>query len=226
MNAKDKKRRIEMEKIFDLNNPVWKFIGNLWDFFVLSVLTVLCSLPVVTAGAALTALYYVTLKMASDEEGKVVPQFWQAFRGNLRQVTPAWILLLLIGAVLGIDFLYGLTGGTNFASAMLIVSGICLVLYGCVLLMSLVLFARVRNTTRNILMMAGAMAVRNFLPAFSAFLVMLAFVLVGLFVFWPVLLVTPGLPAYLSSRLYNRILQKYGFSLDLVDEEEDSSFSN
>ena len=125
-----------MEKIFDLNNPVWKFIGNLWDFFVLSVLTVLCSLPVVTAGAALTALYYVTLKMASDEEGKVVPQFWQAFRGNLRQVTPAWILLLLIGAVLGIDFLYGLTGGTNFASAMLIVSGICLVLYGCVLLMS------------------------------------------------------------------------------------------
>ena len=56
-----------MEKIFDLNNPVWKFIGNLWDFFVLSVLTVLCSLPVVTAGAALTALYYVTLKMASDE---------------------------------------------------------------------------------------------------------------------------------------------------------------
>ena len=40
-------------KFFSLENPVWKFIGNLADFFILSCLWYLCSLPVVTAGAAL-----------------------------------------------------------------------------------------------------------------------------------------------------------------------------
>lgn len=49
-------------KFFSLENPIWKFIGNLADFFLLSCLWYLCCLPVVTAGAATTALYYVTLK--------------------------------------------------------------------------------------------------------------------------------------------------------------------
>ena len=48
-------------KFFSLENPIWKFIGNLADFFLLSCLWYLCCLPVVTAGAATTALYYVTL---------------------------------------------------------------------------------------------------------------------------------------------------------------------
>ena len=49
-------------KFFSLENPIWKFIGNLADFFLLSCLWYLCCLPVVTAGTATTALYYVTLK--------------------------------------------------------------------------------------------------------------------------------------------------------------------
>ena len=49
-------------KFFSLENPIWKFIGNLADFFLLSCLWYLCCLPVVTAGAATTALYYVTFK--------------------------------------------------------------------------------------------------------------------------------------------------------------------
>ena len=37
-------------KFFSLENPIWKFIGNLADFFLLSCLWYLCCLPVVTAG--------------------------------------------------------------------------------------------------------------------------------------------------------------------------------
>ena len=62
-------------KFFSLENPIWKFIGNLADFFLLSCLWYLCCLPVVTAGAATTALYYVTLKMARGQEGQLIPAF-------------------------------------------------------------------------------------------------------------------------------------------------------
>ena len=49
-------------KFFSLENPIWKFIGNLADFFLLSCLWYLCCLPVVTAGAATTALVLRYLK--------------------------------------------------------------------------------------------------------------------------------------------------------------------
>ena len=41
-----------MRHLFDLDSPVMSALSTLLDFFVLSILTLLCSLPVVTAGAA------------------------------------------------------------------------------------------------------------------------------------------------------------------------------
>ena len=53
----------------------------------------------------------------------------------------------------------------------------------------------------------------------SAIIMTAAIFLVGLFVFWPLLLIAPGLSAYLNSYLYNRILEKYGLNLpDLSDQ--------
>ena len=40
-----------MRHLFDLDSPVMSALSTLLDFFVLSILTLLCSLPVVTAGA-------------------------------------------------------------------------------------------------------------------------------------------------------------------------------
>ena len=48
-------------KFFNVDNPVWRFVGNLADFFVLSVLWALCCLLFVTFVASTTALYYVTM---------------------------------------------------------------------------------------------------------------------------------------------------------------------
>ena len=81
-------------KFFSLENPVWKFIGNLADFFILSCLWYLCSLPVVTAGAAASAVYYVTLKMSRDQEGELVRSFFKSFRQNLKP-----------GCLLGVGYL-------------------------------------------------------------------------------------------------------------------------
>ena len=46
-----------MRHLFDLDSPVMSALSTLLDFFVLSILTLLCSLPVVTAGASWCALY-------------------------------------------------------------------------------------------------------------------------------------------------------------------------
>ena len=90
-------------KFFSLENPIWKFIGNLADFFLLSCLWYLCCLPVVTGGAATTALYYVTLKMARGQEGQLIPAFFHSFKQNLKQATALWVGYLAVGILLVLD---------------------------------------------------------------------------------------------------------------------------
>ncbi len=206
-----------MPNFFNIDNPIWKFIGNLWDFFVLSVLWLVCSIPIVTIGASTTALYYVTLKMASDQEGKLWQQFFHSFRQNWKEATVIWLGLLAVGIVLGIDLFYGLTGGTNLASAVLVFAVVAGALYLCLLSFVFPLLARVDNKPMAVVKMAGGMLTQNFLPILAGVMVMAGFVLVGLFVFKLILLVVPALPAWINSRMYNRILERY--HLNLVDQD-------
>ena len=48
----------------------------------------------------------------------------------------------------------------------------------------------------------------------AALMVTVAFFAVGVFVFWPVLLVAPGLASYCNAFLFNRIFDKYGMTLE------------
>ena len=57
-----------MAKLFDYNNPVWRFMGKLADLFFLTIVWAICSIPIVTIGATTSALYYVVLKMVKNHE--------------------------------------------------------------------------------------------------------------------------------------------------------------
>ena len=60
-----------MSRAFNFEGPVFTFLSRLADLFWLNLLFIVCCIPVITIGAATTALYYVTLKMAKDEEGYI-----------------------------------------------------------------------------------------------------------------------------------------------------------
>ncbi len=95
-----------MGRLFDYDNPVWRFIGKFFDVMVLNVLWFICSIPIVTIGASTTAVYYVTLKMVRDEEGSTIKSFFKSFRENFRQATAIWLILLVVGAVIGFDLYF------------------------------------------------------------------------------------------------------------------------
>ena len=69
----------------------------------LNLLWFVCSLPVFTAGAATTALYYVSLKIVRDEEHHVGRLFFHALRDNFKQATALWLIMLGAGLFLGGD---------------------------------------------------------------------------------------------------------------------------
>lgn len=202
-----------MASFFSYDNPVWKFIGNLADFFMLSILWLICSLPIVTLGAASTALYYVTLKMAENKEGRLLPAFFSSFRQNLKQSSLIWLGFLFAGLLIVVDLLWASQQGTLIAMAMFVTFAIIGLLYLCCLSFVFVVLARCENTTSAIFKMACGMTIRNFPAVLAGVVVYAGFLLVGIFLFWPLLLVTPALPSYLNSFLYNRILARYELSL-------------
>lgn len=88
------------EKFFDTDNAVWRFMGKVADLVVLNLLFILCSIPIVTIGASITAMYTVTLKMVEKKEGYIASSFFKAFKSNFKQSTIIWLILLVTGVVI------------------------------------------------------------------------------------------------------------------------------
>ena len=87
-----------MGKLFDLDSPILRVLGTLADLCLLNIMTLLGCLPIITAGASITAMHYVMLKMVRNQEGYIWKDFWKSFKENFGQATAIWsILLVFIG---------------------------------------------------------------------------------------------------------------------------------
>ena len=60
----------------------------------LNLLWLVCCIPVFTAGAATTAVYYVTLKLVRDEDDSTIKSFFRSFIQNFKQATAIWLSIL------------------------------------------------------------------------------------------------------------------------------------
>ena len=69
-----------------------RFMNKAIDVFILNILWVVFSIPIVTMGAATCAAFSVTLKMVDDEEGYVGKMFVKAFKSNFKQSTIMWCI--------------------------------------------------------------------------------------------------------------------------------------
>ena len=52
--------------------------------------------PCITAGAALTSMHYVALKIVRNEESLYYQKLFKSFKTNFRQATLIWLTILLI----------------------------------------------------------------------------------------------------------------------------------
>lgn len=77
---------------FDVDGKLAQVISRIFDLIKLNLLCLIFSLPVITAGAGLTAAWYNLLKMARNEESYIGKSYWKAFKTNFRQATIIWIL--------------------------------------------------------------------------------------------------------------------------------------
>ena len=95
-----------MSALFNLDNPFWRFMSKLGDMIMLTVVWLVCCIPIVTIGPATTAMYYVMLKLVRDLEGSVFKQYFKSFKENLKQGMIIGVIMTLLGAILLFDLTF------------------------------------------------------------------------------------------------------------------------
>lgn len=90
--------------ILDIDGKVMRILGKLADIMELGILVIVCSIPLFTIGASITACYSVTFKMAKNEDGYVFKPFFKAFKENIKKSTALWLIMAVVGSLILADF--------------------------------------------------------------------------------------------------------------------------
>lgn len=92
-----------MSNLWHPNSPFMQKMTSITNLLILNVLWILCSLPIITMGAATTAMYSVLFAYRRKETDSVFKPFFAAFKKNFLRSTLCWIVLLVLGIALAYD---------------------------------------------------------------------------------------------------------------------------
>ncbi|HCI73393.1 MAG TPA: hypothetical protein DHV42_02495, partial [Lachnospiraceae bacterium] len=151
--------------IFSLDNPVMRFLSRVADVMALNLLFIICSIPIITIGASLTAMYYCLFKIKEEEEGYLVKKFFHSFKQNFKQATLMWLIFLVFAIALILEFvMYRTVEGTmgSVVRAIVLVGAIFWYLIGTyAFALQSRFFNSIRNTLANAILLLFANGPRS-----------------------------------------------------------------
>lgn len=213
-----------MNKWFRLDSPIMMGLSRMADMVYLSVLWFVCCLPIITIGASTTAMYYVTLKTAREEDLKITTAFFQAFKSNFKQATALNLISLVVGIVLLLDcwIMLGSEGsmGTLICGAFFAM----FIWLLCIMFYAYPLQAQFYNTVKQTLINAAILSMRKFPVTVVVFVLNTLPILLG-FISLPVvvrtapvwILLMPGVAATINGKLFAKLFDPF---LKAAEEEK------
>ena len=202
-----------MEKRLGPNSLFFKYGTILADLIILTIIWSLVSLPIITIGAATTALYYVTTRQLSDREGYVTRDFFKSFKQNFIQGTILTVILIFFVVILFMNIT--MTYGTIFFYISIVIA------YEVIItaMYAFPILARFDLKAPQVIRNAFFMANRHIFTTWTCFV--LAFAMFALCYFWPFLFVVcVGLYCFISSIFFMMVFRKYVPEMDKDTEEE------
>lgn len=203
-------------KFLSLDSPLMRFLSRMTDVLWLNILTIICCIPIVTAGAAFTALHYVCLKMVRDEESYITKEYFKSFKKNFGQATIIWLIVLAIGILLFFDYRIILLGtGSSLMFAAITAAAIFVL---CTVLYVFPVLSHFENTIRGTIKNSFFMSILA-LPKTLLMLVLLLLpwgIIYCVEYFETATWLIPltalfwiSAPAYFSAKLYNKTFKKF-----------------
>ena len=205
-----------MNGLFNLDSPIMRFLSKVCDLMILNVMCIICCLPIVTAGASITALYTITMKMVRGEESYIFKGFLKAFKENFKQSTIIWLIMAVLGIFVFVDYQAASLLPENMSNLFRILIGALIIFYLMVLSYIFPYTARFENNIKNIFKNSLLIAILN-LPwtilviALPIALGFLTFLTTTTLVYGSMLWMLLGFAvvAYIESMIFRRVFAKY-----------------
>lgn len=154
-----------MKNLFSLDSRFFAFMSKVADVIILNLLFLVFSIPVVTIGASVTALFTVSLKLSEGKEPYIAKEFFHSWKENFRQSTILWIAIMVIGLLFWLNF--NLTASVS--PVIYVIMLITLIITGMMLLYLFPLLAKFNNTLKNTVVNSFLMSLRHFLTTCTMF---------------------------------------------------------
>lgn len=205
---------------FKADGPLFTALTRIFDCLLLNILWIICSLPIVTMGAATSALYYVMLKIVRKDDSSITKLFFEAFRQNIKKGSVMTLIFGVSGALLGFDLLLfklmGPANGEVFQAVIEAALIILLVIWGMALSYSFPLLAQFENPVNQTIKNALRLAIANLkktviILGLNSVFPIAVFVLPE-FLFWVLPVYTMigfSLTAFLNTKLLVKIFDAY-----------------
>lgn len=187
-----------------------EILNKLGEIILLNIVFLICCVPVITIGPALTSFYYAMIKSVRRERGGPIREFMNSMKRTLGRG-----ILLTIGMIVWMTFMYlgvrmtwmGAEGTVTFTLALYTVA---ILLSGCVLIYIFPVLSRFEMRTMQIIKLSFVMSIR-FLHVTAAVAVGSAAVGWLLICYLPVacILVVPGIWCYAVTFLMEKALKHY-----------------
>ncbi len=198
-----------MNDIFGFEGGFTRICSKIFDLMILSILWVICCIPLITIGDATSALYYAVVKSVKEDNGYAVKEFFRSFKRNFKSAVIIWLILAAFFAAAQMNAFIIMEMMDDFAG--MILTGGCLVVSTYAALMALYAFpalSRFDMPVFWILKLSVYMSVRYFLTSIALVMVLFCFGVLVLRV--PLLIIIiPGVIAFVMAEFLERILKKH-----------------
>ena len=224
-----------MKKDFDsiIGSKLYVWAEKISVYIILSALWILFCVPVLTAGASTTALYYAVTKRSLKESESPARDFWHSFKDNLGQgiilhlIYSIYIALCVFNIVFANRGFGGVTLPQWYFPIAIILTLPVIFSYPFVF----PCLARFKNSMKNTVVNSFALCFVNF-PKFLALWLLLAVTLALLVIFPPLVLIVPALSCWVYSLFTEKVFAaataveenrgKEPSEINDEDEEDDS----
>lgn len=208
-----------MDRFFDVNNPVMRFLSTSVDLAIVNLMTVLFAVPIITAGGSLASMNYVLLHLYRRDEGYLRSMFMKSFRQNFRQGIPEGLFAVAIAGIAVADLWMLHSMNSRSATMLMIIITVVTMYLLTVTVYVFALQARYENTVSGTIANAFRLSIAHLPRTLGMMITWILWILTLWYLHRaaPLVFLLYGftLPGYICVSLYEPILTK-------LEEENDN----
>lgn len=195
------------EKMFDLNQPLWRMMGFLSDMMLLTLVWVLFSIPIITIGPATIALFKVCDIQLKGRDQGILKNYYNSFFGCCKQmILPGILSISIIGLLMFSIFFYN-SISSELTTFLLFISLFTLLFCVGLLIFVAPLTAILEGKISEIIKLAFVLSIQKIQWAFLLLMTTISTVFLTVYVAPYISLFSVGLLAILNTKVVTHLYE-------------------